>query len=362
MKSFTKITAALLALLVVFTSCEDTENGETGKVGNIYVVNYGSYSGAKTTFTSFDADAKETSQDAYKAANGGVELTSNVQYAAQVGDEIYLMGNNGDQIVAIDAATLVQSSNGVSQDIVKPRYCVSEGNYLYISCWGGDIWDDESLSYIAKFNKTTKAVEKKIELPGGPEGLALANGKLFAALNYKDSIAVMDLASDAISYIETEAVSSYFVKDENENLYVSFISTWNDFSESTGLGYINTKDATLDTTYVLDGVTSDYGSVLALDDDNNRIYVVAASYNANWQMEGGVRVFDIASKKFDDDALVSGIVGVSGVAVNPESSEVLVMVGPSTDAAGSIQVYNAAGDSITTQATGIGPKHAIFVK
>ena len=136
-----------------------------------------------------------------------------------------MLGNNPDELLWVDAETFSQTENSVSTDIVKPRFGVGYGNYLYISCWGGDIWLDENISYIAKYNMTSQTVEEKIALPGGPEGMVIANNKLYTALNYKDSVAVVNLATDEISYIETPAVTSYFLKDNRDNLYVSLVST-----------------------------------------------------------------------------------------------------------------------------------------
>src|SRR5690606_2407650 len=139
---------------------------------------------------------------------------------------------------------------------VKPRFGVGNGNYIYVSCWGGDIWADETTSYIAKINLTTKTVEKKIVIPGGPEGLVIAKNKLFAALNYKDSVAVVDLPNDAISYIESRVVTSYFIREKSEKLYVSLVSNYSDFSDTTGIVNRNTTANKQETTYNLTGFST----------------------------------------------------------------------------------------------------------
>lgn len=316
-----------------------------------YIINYGSFSGDKSTITAYNKYDDEMQNGYYTTVNG-VDLVSNVQYAYNFKGNIYLMGNNADGISWVDNKTFEQTSNAITEEIVKPRYCVGEGDYLYVSCWGGDIWADETLSYIAKVNLTTNSVEKKIALPGGPEGLAIANDKLYATLGYKDSIAVVDLGSDDISYIETEAVSSYFIKDNNDNLYVSFVSTWSDFSTSDGLGYINTSNDEL-TLYPFSGVSSSYVNVLSVNDDYSKVYLMTSAYDENWNLSGAVAVFDVASKSFENDFFVEGVAGLNGVECFED--KVFTFVSESPTSNGKAVMYNANGMQLSEYETGIAP-------
>lgn len=324
-----------------------------------YIINYGSYSGDKATITAFDKYADDVENGYYKTVNG-VDMVSNVQYAYHFNNNIYFMGNNTDGIFWVDDKTFKQTKNAISADIIKPRYAVGQGDYLYVSCWGGNIWTDETLSYIAKVNLTTSKVEKKIPLHGGPEGLAIANNKLFAALNYKDSVAVMDLDSEAISYIETPAVSSYFVKDNNENLYVSLISTYTDFSSETGLGYINTSTNKLESTIRLDGVSTSYVNILASNDDFSKIYVMTSAYDASWNLSGAVAVFDVASKKFDSKMLVEGVSGLNGI--TSYNNAVFCFVSESVSGNGKAVSYTPDGTKVKEYTTGIAPFMMVSAK
>ncbi len=316
-----------------------------------YIINYGSFSGDKSTITAYNNYTNEVENGYYKTVNE-VDLTSNVQYAYNYKGNIYMMGNNADQIFWVNNKTFEQTANPITTDIIKPRYFVGKDDYLYVSCWGGDIWTDESLSYIAKVNIATSLVEKKIALPGGPEGLAIANNKLYAALGYKDSIAVIDLTSEAISYIETEAVSSYFVKDNDDNLYVSFVSTWSDPSTSDGLGYINTSNDEL-TTYNFSGVSSSYVNVLSANDDFSKLYLMTSAYDASWNLTGAVAIFDVASKSFETSLFAEGISGLNGVEYH--DGKVFTFVSESATANGKAMVYSEDGTKQEEYETGIAP-------
>ena len=354
----------LLAFGFVFSfhSCREKDPVTPEAKGVNYIINYGSYSGDKGSISVFDTEKDTVSNKYYESVNG-VAMTSNSQYAYQVNDEVYFMGNSVDQIFWVDAETFEQTSNGVtSSDLVKPRYCVADANTLYVSCWGGEIWKDESISYIAKFNLTTKKVEGKIALPGGPEGLAIVNGKLYAALNYKDSVAVINLSNDAVSYITTPAVTSYFIKDDNNNLYVSLISTYSDNSTETGLGYIDTSVDKLDKVYKKEGVSSAYVNILSFNKSKSKLYVMASSFDANWKLIGSVEVFDVATKSFSSSSVVSGISGLNGIAVDPESDNLICFVAESTTASGMMKTYSSTGTVVKEYKTGISPFMLLNVK
>ena len=353
MKNKIKFLMLLAFTASVFVSCDnDDEIPEPTEPTVSYIINYGDYVGAKSTVTSFSKETGEFFTDFYTSVNG-VSMVSNVQQAFSFDNKIYFTGNNSDQVFWVDGETFKQTENGINYDIIKPRFGVGNGNYIYVSCWGGDIWADETTSYIAKINLTTKTVDKKIALPGGPEGLIIARNKLYAALNYKDSVAVIDLTSDAISYIETPAVTSYFVKDRSENLYVSLVSTYSDFSDKSGIGYINTSSNKLETTYDLPGVSTSYVNIMTANNDLTKLYVMTSEYDENWNLSGAVATFNMNSKSFEPNNLVKGIAGLNGIAFYNDN--IFCFVAESVTGNGSAQIYTSAGALVTKFETGIAP-------
>lgn len=353
MKKRCKFLMLLAISTLFFVACTDDEiTPEPTEPKVSYIVNYGNYTGDKSTITSFDKETGEVSNDFYKSVNG-VAMVSNVQHACSFNGKIYFMGNSSDQVFWVDGESFVQSDNAITVDIIKPRFGIGNGNYLYVSCWGGDIWADETTSYIAKINLTTNKVDKKIALAGGPEGLAIANNKLYAALNYKDSVAVLDLNSEAISYIETPAVTSYFVKDNSDNLYVSLVSTYSDYSEKTGIGFINTATNKLEATYELANVSTSYVNILAPDNDFSKLFVMTSAYDANWNISGAVATFDVASKSFESKPIVEGVSGLNGVAYYNDN--LFCFVAESVTSNGMAKTYSADGTFLKDLETGIAP-------
>ncbi|MCA1744811.1 MAG: hypothetical protein LC643_03700, partial [Bacteroidales bacterium] len=324
--SYALITATL------FTACDkddDNPSSVNEEIEGCYILNYGSNGGGSITRYNY---AKESLTLNYFEKQNNQTLASKLQYGALYNNHIYLMGNDADEVITVDKL-FKPVANAAKTDIAKPRFFVGDGKYLYISCLGADPdWKTMPDSYIAKFNTETNSVEETISLPGGPEGLSIVGGKLYAALNYANRVAVIDLNDHAISYIEMPASTSYFVKDLDNNLYVTLVSTPSNHSSEAGLGFINTTDNTLDETYPLDGVSSNYSAIVAPSKDLSTIYIVAASYvkisEGNWEQQGAVHTFDVKSKQFE--IFAGNLTGPNGVAINPDNDNVYILTATST--------------------------------
>lgn len=364
MKKFLTYFSVLFLALAVLSSCNKNDDpapdpGELVK--GAYIVNYGNYSQGGASISKYDYEADELTNFYYKKQNGGNELLSNIQYAYAYNGKIFMMGNGPDEVITVDEL-FVQTKNGVTAQIAKPRACVANGDYLYISCWGeSDDWANRADSYIAKYNIKTMAVEKTISLPGGPEGVEIANGKLYAALNYEKKVGVINLSNDAVSYIDTPAATSYFLKDAGGNLYVSLVSTYSDPSTETGLGYINTSTDELAAVYNLPDVSYEYASVMAANANQSKIYVVTTETDENWMVTGAVSVFDVATKTFASEKLISGISGPRGLAVNPVDGNIYLFTGESVTGAGLMKIYNSSGELQGQKTVGASPAMALFL-
>ncbi len=355
----------LTIFTVLFLSCDDNNNSiknPTDLTEGCYVVNFGNYGSGGASISKYDYVADEMTNFFYQQQNGGMELLSNIQYATTFNDSVYLIGNSPDQLITT-SKLFKQTRNGVTDQIYNPRFCVGNGDYLYISCLGANPdWSEMPDSYIAVFNVKTNTVEKTIDIPGGPEGLEIAKGKLFAALNYKDSVAVINLTNDNVSYIETPAVTSYFLKDNQENLYVTLVSTYTDFSTKTGLGFINTTTENLEDTFLIDNVSSGYGSLIAANSDFTKVYLITSSYDTDWNLIGEVSSFDVNTGTFDAEPVVNNVAGLSGIAFNNKDNELYVFSAPSATGAGSMKIYAEDGSFVKEYAVGAYPVGAFFLE
>ena len=363
MKTFLKLSYFLFAAVIILSSCSDKNDPDLDPselTKGAYVLNYGGYSQNTSSITMYDYEIDELKPFYYQLQNTGKKIGSAPQYIYEYKGRIYMMNNNPDRVLVTDL--LFVAKDTITTDIEKPRFCVGNGDYLYISCLGNefDYANGVPGSYIVKYNVATKTVEKKIALAGGPEGLAISNGKLYVALNYATKIAVINLETEATSYIMTQSVSSYFVQDEINNLYVTLTDSYSNPSNETGLGYINTNTDDL-ILFALDNVSTSYASIMALSKDYSKLYVIAAAYDANWDIIGGVQVFNTSTKTFEPNTLVSGINGINGVSVNPVDGNIYVFVSNGTTTNGSMMIYSATGNLESTKQVGAAPALAIFL-
>jgi hypothetical protein len=356
MKKLFKLLPFLLAAATLLVSCNDDDDIDqdlSSETKGAYILNYGGYEAGTSSITKYDYDTDELTEFYFQNQNGFSKINSAPQYAYHYEGHIYFMNNSPDNILVTDELFVAQDT--ITADIVKPRNCVGYGDYLYVACWGGDVWTDISISYIAKINLKTNTVEKKIALPGGSESVQIANGKLYAALGYKHAVAVMDLSTEEISYITTTENCSYLLKDKNDNLYVSLVSY--ESGDGTGLAYINTTTDEI-TFYPLKNVSSAYASVFALSKDESEIYVIAS---VGYPAVGGVKVFDTESKEFEEEPFVDGITGINGVSVNPVDGKIYLFISNGATTDGEMKIYSAEGVEETVKPLGAAPAWALFL-
>lgn len=365
MKTKQLLFVAIATLSLLFFACDDNDDNSDSQhyveLTGTYINNYGSFSGVKTTLTAFNVDSLTTEQGAFESHNG-YRLSSNIQHAFVYKGKIYATGNNKDILIEMGADDLIETTSD-TVSLVKPQFITAKGDYLYVSCWGVVVdWSVMASSYIAKYNIKTKTVEKEIPMPGGPEGLIISNNKLYVALNASDSVSVIDLSTDSlIKNIPMPAVSSYFVKDKEDNLYVSLVGTSTYPSTETGLAYINTTTDEMEVHYKLANVSAAYASIIAYDEDNDRVYLTAAVYNESWKLEGNISIFNADNKEFEREFLEESVTGIQGVSLNPETEQVYVLVSNGTGTAGACRIYNEDGTFVKEVETGISPNWTIFV-
>lgn len=349
-----------VAISTMFVSCKKEENETAvneweikGKVA--FVVNYGSYGKSNGEISVYSIDNTNIRNNFYKGVNG-VAFNSNIQYFANNNGKAYFMSNSADKIDMLNFPTLKVNTNPISSNIVKPRYAVIDGTTAYISCFGNADWSVMADSYIAKIDLANNTVTK-YSMPGGPEGLAISNGKLYAALNFRDSIAIMNLSNNQISYVNAPAKSSYFLKDNSNNLYVSLVS-----GNASGLGYFNTSTDVFENNYPLFGISSSYGSIMQFNKDKSKVYVIAATWveeNGVWSQKGAVKAFNITSKTFENTFL-ENITGINGIAVNPDNDDIYVLISPNATSNGTLKIYSSTGTLKDTEETGVAPQQVIF--
>jgi len=199
MKSFSiaKKFLYLLLALPFLTSCEKEETtGEVPTVSyGLFVLNQGSWSGNNADLTYYDFADSIASNDFFKANNNrGLGDTGNdiLRYGSKIYIAVYgsgvvevvdLNGFSKKQIVLKDAASKTQY----------PRALASHNGKVYVTLFDG---------FVAKIDTATLTSNGEVAVGPNPEGIAIANGKIYVANsggmnwpNYDKTVSVIDIAT-----------------------------------------------------------------------------------------------------------------------------------------------------------------------
>jgi DNA-binding beta-propeller fold protein YncE len=96
--------------------------------------------------------------------------------------------------------------------------------------------------------------------------------------------------------------------------------------------------------------------------DFSKLYIVKSGYDENWNVVGGVTVFDVSTKKFDEEMFIDGLTGINGVEVDPNTNNVYVLMSNGTDADGSIKEIKADKTLVKDYTAGIAPFKLLTVE
>lgn len=359
MKSIKKYLFLGVLALIGFSSCEDdpiTPNPDPDTKQIAYILNYGAYGAANGEISLYDTKNNTIAHNIYNSANN-VELASNIQSFEIYNDKVYMMSNEGDKIDIVNAKDFRATSNPISNDIIKPRYSAATESTLYVSCWGNIVdWNIKANSYIAKIDFTTNSLTK-IELPGGPEGLIIVDNKLYATISTNNKIAIMDLKTEEIKFINVPAVPVHFVQDANNNIWISLVNTWTqDYSmDSLGLAVINPSNNKTIGHINYPGIGSN--GIIDISNDGKTVYVVGSE---PWPETGStIYTVDVDTKTQSDNPLIEGE-GFTGLDVNPKNDDIYVSISPSATENGTLKIYDKEGGLKEETTTGIYPQQVIF--
>lgn len=212
-----KITLLLcLAFLVSACHKEKPKPISTTTDGpGIYVLNQGLWNANNSTISFYNFETGEVNADIFSAVNHrGLGDTGND--LQKYGSKMYCVVNTSEiiEVMNLKDASSVKS---ISLSGKSPRHICFDGGKAYVSCFDGSV---------VRIDTASLAVETSVTVGPNPEGLCVANGKLYVANsggynapNYGTSVSVIDLASFTVTK-EIEVVCNPYklLKDGNQNL------------------------------------------------------------------------------------------------------------------------------------------------
>ncbi len=368
----------LVVLLLISASCrkEDgiipstdttiTDGNKNTSIKGFFLLNEGNMGSNKASIDYFDYETGVYSKNIYAERNPGV-----VKELGDVGNDIQIYGNklyaviNCSHFVEVMDVTTVEHIKAVT--IPNCRYIVFKDKYAYVSSYAGPVLIDPNarLGYVAKLDTTELKVIDTCVVGYQPEEMVIVNNKLYVANsggyrvpNYDNTVSVIDLKSfKEIKKIEVGINLHRMELDNYGNIYVS----------SRG-DYFNTPSKTFIIDTKTDKVTHELNllanSEMTLCGDSLFVYSTEWSYITNSNTISyaiyNTRTHRTVTRNFITDGTEAHISIPYGVAVNPETHEILVTDAKDYVTPGTLYCFSPDGKKKWEVVTGDIPAHIVF--
>lgn len=232
----------LLFLIMLMFSCrgdiviypsESEQHGDimNGNLQGFYLLNQGNMGSNKATLDYYDFSAATYTRNIYSERNPHVPLS-----LGDVGNDLQIYGSRLYCVVNVSNKIEVMTADSALRigqiDIPNCRYLCFDGQYGYATSYAGPVQtgkDHAQIGYVARFDTATLQVVSTCLVGYQPDGIAVADGKLFVANSggymapdYETTISVIDLATfTEQTRIQVAPNLHHVKKDRNGLLWVS---------------------------------------------------------------------------------------------------------------------------------------------
>ena len=293
-----------------------------------YLLNQGNMAMNKASLDYMDFETGDYRRNVFSQANpelvGGLGDVGNAM--GIYGSKLYVVVNGSNKVEVLDANT----GKRIKQiDIDNPRYLTFYKGKAYLSSYLGSIGNANNPNgIVAEIDTTSLKITRRVQVGRQPEELVAYNDKIYVANsggysppNYESTISVIDVnAFTEMNRIEV-AVNLHGLKLDSEgDLYVTSRGDYYDIPSK--LFVIDTKTETVKKTFDI-GVSN-----MAIHKDIAYMYNSEFSYITG-DFEISYLMFDTKTETFLDQSFISEkdksrIEMPFGIAVNPETDEVLI--------------------------------------
>lgn len=365
MKKLLSIAAMAAISVSVFTACSDdgTPGPDPSPVNageGVFVVNAGTMGNIPGSLTFIGNDGG-TLQDAFAKANN-MALGDTPNDAIVYGSKLYIVVNGDYCVWVVDRRKLnvlkqISTTALMGSDKGKqPRRIVAAGGKVYISTFDG---------YIAAIDTTDYTMTACYTAGSYPEGMAVANGKLYVAnsdlgQNKNPSISEIDLATgNATDHKDALITNPVSIATVGSAMYVLDSGWYDDYWAQHDAGIRKIENGTIEK--LADA------TFMAADARNGLVYYVNSAYGA----EGATvtySVYDTRTGKTRQFITGDGVDSPAAIAVDPVNGDVYISsyrINPDTGYAdytadGYVNRYRADGTFVARYDAGVGPTALAF--
>lgn len=312
-----------------------------------YVLCEGIFNMNNSTLVYYDFKSGIVSDDLFLEINNrGLGDTGND--LKQYGSKLYCVVNISSQIEVMDVNS-VRSIKQISLANRQPRYIAFFEDKAYVSCYDGSV---------IKLDTTTLEIEGIATAGSNPEGLCVANGKLYVANsgglnypNYGNTVSVFDLTTFTKIKDITVGVNPYSIKSDFQG-DVYLVSRGN-------YGNIPYSFQRIDSQ--IDEVVQNFDmEVLNFTISGNYAYLYNYDYSSQTSW---IKVMDITTETTVKENLISDGTDIDipyGIAVNPVNGDIYIADANDFVSNGDVFCFDKNGNKKFSFEVGLNPNSLVI--
>ncbi|MCL1968001.1 MAG: YncE family protein [Bacteroidetes bacterium] len=343
---------------------EEPGEPELTAIQGFYLLNEGNMGSNKATLDYYDYATGAYHRNIYANANPTVpkELGDVGNDIAIYGSKLYAVINCSNKIEVMEAKT----AKRIGQiNIPNCRNITFHNGFAYITSYAGPVNPGhEQTGYVAKVDTGSLQILAQCLVGMQPDGLAIANGKLYVANsggylspNYENTVSVIDIASfREIKRVAVTVNLHRVCADKHGNIWVS--SHGNYYNISSKLYCINSQ-----TDQLMDSVNI---AVSNLHLDEDKLYICAVEWNnVTMSNEVSYGIVDVVSKKIISRKIITDGTSIKtpyGITVNPITKDIYITDAKNSVTPGMLYCFDKEGKQKWNVRTGDIPAHFAFLE
>ena len=355
LKKINLLVLTSLLFFAMFISCSDDDDPTIEMEVSVgaYVLNNGNWGGNDANIVYYDFAKNQTSGDIYRSQNG--QLLGDLGQDILIhGSKMYVTvyGSNVIDILDLDCK-LIKSiqSDGFPASLQGPRCLAAHQSKVYLTFYDS--------GHLAVLDTTSLNFENQVKVGYNPEGVVVANGKVYVANSggnnypdYDNTISVVDLNTFTVAKtLEVPINPTTMVKDDQEDVYFVSMGDYGDVPNT--VSRIATK---------VDVVTKvRNGTMIASAGD--KLYIIYAQYGMLPDQVQYIEYDAINESVTKTNFITDGTVPQNPYSISYDKSTGNIYIGESNYVTnGTMNIYSSAGKRQTSFDTGgLNPQKAVFV-
>lgn len=351
----------VIGIIIPLTSCDDMIDKlpdgtlpQNQEISQIFVLSEGLFNNNNSTLAMYDFETKRTEKDYFLTVNKrGLGDTANDMQL--YGSKLYVVVNVSSQIEVIDSETgfsLKQIPMFNDQAIARqPRYICFDKGKAFVSSFDGTV---------ARIDTTSLTIDKIVRVGKNPEGICVANRKLYVSNsggldypNYDNTVSVIDIET----FTETKKI-------------VVGTNPFKIQADSQGDVYLTSKGNYAQNAYLFQRINSTtdllehtYNDINALNFSihNDTAYI----YNYNFaNATSWIKVFDCKQEKIIAENFITDGTTITtpfGIDVNPLNSDVYITDAMQFTVWGNVLCFDKSGKlKFKILEIGLNPNKIVF--